>query len=241
MILVSLIGTPMVVTGVAVRYATYLGGSSDEGAAGIAVDLAGNAYVVGTTDSPDFPITTGPQLQSGQDAYVAKFAPDGTLVYCTLVGGPCEDEGRAIAVDAEGNAYLTGRIGLCLEQGELGAGVLVAKLDPNGHLLYLHSFGGSLADVSVGYSIAVDGGGNAYVAGSTSSWDFPTTAGALRTSSCGGLIAGGFVLKLNPAGDKLVYSTFLCGQVGTRPPRSPSTLRGTLTWPALPPPMTFPR
>jgi hypothetical protein len=217
--LASLVGSPMIASGVAVRYASYLGGSYDEGAAGIAVDVAGNAYVVGTTQSPDFPITTGRPLQGGQDAYVAKFSPEGALLYCTFVGGPCEDEGRAIAVDAVGNAYITGRVGLCFSQGGLDPGVLVAKLNPAGELVYLFTFGNSLADSSTGYGIAVDVDGSAYVTGSAqgSSSDFPTTPGAFRSTPCGGFLGDGFIAKLSPAGDTLVYCTYICGTAWDAP------------------------
>ncbi len=123
---------PLVIDPVLV-YSGYLGGSYDEGAAGIAVDGDGNAYITGATVSPDFPVTTGTNAtpQGGQDAYVAKFSPTGALLYCTLVGGPCADTGNAIAVDAGGNAYITGRADLCYAAG-LSPGVLVAKLSPTG-------------------------------------------------------------------------------------------------------------
>jgi hypothetical protein len=203
---------PLVIDPVLV-YSGYLGGSYDEGAESIAVDGEGNAYITGTTVSPDFPVTTGTNAtpQGGQDAYVAKFSPTGALLYCTLVGGPCEDTGNAIAVDAAGNAYIAGRAALCYAEG-LPPGVLVAKLSPTGALIYLYTFGGSLADTSAGYAITVDADGNAYVAGKAqaSTSDFPVTSGAFQTNRCGGL-ADGFVAKVNPAGNGLVYCTYLCG------------------------------
>ncbi|HWQ92620.1 MAG TPA: SBBP repeat-containing protein, partial [Clostridia bacterium] len=203
---------PLVIDPVLV-YSGLLGGSADEGASSVAVDDDGNAYITGTTLSLDFPVTTGTNTtpQGGQDAYVAKFSPTGALLYCTLVGGPCEDTGNAIAVDSAGNAYITGRAGLCFATG-LSPGVMVAKLSPTGSLVYLYSFGGSLADTSAGYAIAVDPDGNAYTTGTAqaSSSDFPVTPGAFQTNRCGG-IADGFVAKVNPAGTGLVYCTYLCG------------------------------
>jgi len=201
-------------------YSSYLGGSGEEGdtlygaVSSIAVDAAGNAYVTGVTRSLDFPTTPGADRALGgdMDAFVAKFAPDGALVYSTYLGGPCEDHGRGIAVDAAGNAYVTGRAHdrLCFENG-LQSGALVAKLDPTGAVVYFRTFSGQYSDTSVGQAIAVDGQGNAYVTGLTTATDFPTTPGAYRTTACYSFFADGFVLKLGAAGDSLLYSTYLCG------------------------------
>ena len=98
-----------------VDYSTFLGGTSDEIGAGIAVDAAGNAYIVGTTQSPDFPTKTGAFQRTGaagnfSDVFVAKLNPTGTaLVYSTFIGGRDFDWGRAIAIDAAGNAYIAGQ------------------------------------------------------------------------------------------------------------------------------------
>src|SRR5262249_53154105 len=135
---VAVIG-PGSVAAASIVYSSYLGGSYSESARGIAVDGAGNAYVVATTVSPDFPTTTGRPLENSSAAYVAKFSPQGALVYSTLVSGPCETQGNAIAVDASGHAYITGRAGLCQAEGSV-AGVLVAKLDPTGALVYRYTF-----------------------------------------------------------------------------------------------------
>ena len=201
-------------------YATYLGGSNDDGASRIAVDAGGNAYVVGTTASLDFPTTPGTDRTLGgdQDAFVAKFSPSGALLYATYLGGPCDDAGLGIAIDGAGNAYVTGRTnGLCTSN--LPSGVLVAKLNSTGGLIYSFTFGGSLADTSRGHAIAVDAGGNAYVTGTAqaSTRDFPTTPNAYRTTDCNGFLADGFVAKVNPSGTGFVYSTFLCGTANDSP------------------------
>jgi len=212
-------------------YSTYLGGANAEraplfdgllsGAASIAVDVAGNAYVTGSTASSDFPTTGGADrtLGGGRDAFVAKFSPGGTLVYSTYLGGPCEDLGRGIAIDAAGNAYVTGRA----NEGCSQAGAFVAKLDATGGPVYFFTFGGSLADTSAGSAITVDSGGNAYVTGvaKSISRDFPTTAGAFRTIDCGAAPDSSgfdaFVAKINAAGNALVYSTYLCGTADDSP------------------------
>ena len=100
------------VAGSALVYSTYLGGSGGELPFGIAVDTAGNAYVTGVTGSSDFPMSSPLQATFGggnQDAFVSKLNPAGTaLAYSTYLGGPGDDIGIGIAVDAAGNAYVTG-------------------------------------------------------------------------------------------------------------------------------------
>jgi hypothetical protein len=213
-------------------YSTYLGGSGGDAGAGIAVDAAGKAYVTGYTGSTtDFPITPNalqPSFGGGKwDAFVAKLSPDGSaLVYSTYLGGSDQDVGQDIAADAGGNAYVTGytestNFPLAYPwqatnyAAPNGTG-FVAELDPDGGLVYSTYLGGSLgrSRLDVGYGIAVDSGGNAYVTGMTSSIGFPTTTGAYQTSYGGGIRGNAFVAKLNWSGSalSLVYSTYLGGQ-----------------------------
>jgi hypothetical protein len=214
---------PLVIDPV-VLYSTYLGGSNDdadypfEGQADVATDAAGNVYVTGTTTSLDFPTTPGATrstLSGQKDVFVTKLSPAGAVIYSTYLGGPCDDAARGIAVDAAGNAYVTGRVngGQCYL--EVQAGVLVAKLDPMGAVVYATVFGGSLADSSIGEAITIDTAGHAFVTGTafSASHDFPTTPGALRTTDCGAsiLFNDGFVAEVAPDGASLVYSTMLCG------------------------------
>src|SRR5262249_6686896 len=111
--------TKLNATGTALVYSTYLGGSGNNQGSGIAVDASGNAYVTGSTFSSNFPVTSGAfQTAFGggggpsaprDDAFVAKLNASGsTLVYSTYLGGSSVDEGSGIAVDASGNAYVTG-------------------------------------------------------------------------------------------------------------------------------------
>jgi len=218
---------PLVIDPV-LSYSTYLGGSGNDFASGIAVDAAGNAYVTGSTDSTNFPTTAGAfaGVTGSSDAFVTKLDPSGsTLVYSTYLGGSGDDVARGIAVDASGNAYVTGQtsspdlptanafqpvfVGGPADLGPAGPyDGFVTKLDSTGStLLYSTYLGGNDADVS--FAVAVDASGNAYVAGWTRSSDFPTTPGAFAVSRTGADDA--FVAKLDPTGSALVYSTFLGG------------------------------
>jgi hypothetical protein len=211
--------------GSALVYSTYLGGSRGDVGGGIAVDTAGHAYVTGVTDSLDFPTFKPLQAKCGscgqytENAFVAKLSHAGNaLVYSTYLGGNDMDSGNAIAADAAGNAYVTGMTSssnfplanpLQPNFTDGGWDAFVAKLNPAGSaLVYSTYLGGS--DIDIASGIALDGAGNVYVAGTTSSTDFPT-ANPLQ-SACGGFFCNdAFVAKLNPAGSALVYSTYLGG------------------------------
>jgi len=223
-----------------VDYSTFLGGTSHEIGAGIAVDAAGNVYVVGTTQSLDFPATGGAfrtRLNSTtnvSDVFVSKLNATGSaLIYSTYLGGSGFDFGRAIAVDAAGNAYVTGQTASSNFPTTGGAfqraikfiptprppdpmDAFVTKLNSAGSGLVYSTFLGGV-DIDDALGIAVDSAGNAYVTGVTSSHDFPTTPGAFSRTSGGGNDA--FVTKLNATGTALVYSTYLGGldnEVGAR-------------------------
>ena len=214
-------------TGTALIYSTFLGGSDFDTGVGIAVDASGNAYVTGSTASTNFPTTAGafqttlagPGGGSLTDAFVTKLNPTGTaLVYSTYLGGRDFDNGEEVAVDAAGNAYVTGRTSstdfpttvAAFQTTSAGGGdAFVTKLNSTGSALVYSTFLGGAESSDGGFGIAVDALGNAYVTGLTNSTDFPTTAGAFQTTSSGGTDA--FVTKLNPAGSALVYSTFLGG------------------------------
>jgi hypothetical protein len=215
-------------SGSALVYSTYLGGSGSDYGAGIAVDSASNAYVIGTTYSTDFPTTSGAfQTACGDagclkpDAFVAKINPAGSaLVYSTYLGGSGSDGGAGIAVDSAGHAYVTGRAGsadfptknpLQAYGGDVDA--FVAKINATGSaLVYSTYLGGSGVDDYLVGAIAVDSAGNAYVTGDTGSTDFPTTPGAFKTT-CGRCAnyEDAFVAKIDPTGSVLVYSTYLGG------------------------------
>jgi hypothetical protein len=211
--------------GTAIVYSTFLGGSGDDVALGIAVDNAGNAYVTGQTTSAAFPGVGGGSIQpangGGSDGFVTKLDPTGgAIVYSTFLGGSGFDRGYGIAVDGAGNAYVTGQTASATFPGVGGSSIqpanggggsdaFVTKINPAGtSIVYSTFLGGGGAEL--GIRIAVDGGGSAYVIGETTSTTFPGVSGSsIQPANGGGLDA--FVTKINPAGTAIVYSTFLGG------------------------------
>lgn len=210
-------------------YSTFLGGSSNDRSASIAVDEAGSAYVAGWTNSGDFPTTPGtfdPSFNGSYDTFVAKLNPAGSeLIYATFLGGSDWDSGKGIAVDGAGSTYVTGythssdfpttlgALDPSFNGGDCGGpdtcpDVFVVKLNPaTGGLEYSTFLGGNSWDE--GNAIAVDEAGSVHVTGYTQSSDFPTTPGAFDPSHNGS--GDAFMVKLNPAGSGLAYATFLGG------------------------------
>ena len=213
--------TKLNATGSGLLYSTYLGGASGEHPFGIAVDAAGNAYVTGRTTSSDYPTTTGAYdttFGGNSDAFVTKLNATGSgLLYSTYIGGPSDDEASGIAIDGAGHAYVTGTnlpsgypttMGAYDTTSNGSSDVFVTKLNGGGSdLEYSTLIGGGLADIVS--DIAVDAAGNAYVTGRTTSSDYPTTAGAVDTTSNGDFDV--FVTKLDTSGSGLGYSTLLGG------------------------------
>jgi hypothetical protein len=225
-------------SGSALEYSTFLGGANDESAFDIAVDATGSAYLTGRTGSLDFPTTSGAfdtSANGHSDAFVTKLNPAGNaLEYSTYLGGNGGGtSGIAIAINASGNAYVTG-VTTALFPITPGAfdptraGTdegFVTKLNPTGTALEFSTYlGGEFDDQ--GNAIAVDSSGNAYVTGSTSSRDFPTTACALDRTRGGTLDA--FVTKLNPTGTAFEYSTYLGGAMNIPGPGGSVTITGEI-------------
>ena len=214
--------TKLNAAGSALAYSTYLGGSSRDAGEGIAVDGGGSAYLTGYTWSTNFPTTAGAfdtSIDGFEVAFVTKLnAAGSTLAYSTYLGGVgVRGTGYGIAVDGAGSAYVTGVTDSFTFPTTAGAfdtsyndnyDAVVTKLNAAGSTLaystYLGGFGADL-----GFGIAVDGAGSAYVTGDTRSV-FPTTAGAFDTSANGGT-GDAFVTKLNTDGSALAYSTYLGG------------------------------
>ncbi|HSB18321.1 MAG TPA: SBBP repeat-containing protein [Bryobacteraceae bacterium] len=207
-------------------YSTFLGGDGavtgghDYGRA-IAVDLSGNVYVAGSTQSTQFPVTDGAIARTNQgstDGFVTKFDPSGaTRIYSTYLGGNSIDEVRGIAVDPSGNAYVTGATSSnrfptttgALQTSPKGGGdCFVAKLNQSGTaLVYSTLLGGNSIDT--GAAIGIDSAGNAFVTGQTSSTDFPVTPGAFQKTLRS--VPDAFFARINSSGTALLYATFLGG------------------------------
>jgi hypothetical protein len=201
-----------------IAWGTYLGGSVVDAASAIATDDSGNSYVAGFSSSTDFPATSG-ACASNQDAFVATLnATASALLSAVCFGGNSTDAATAVALDSELNVYVAGTTlstNLPTTQGAFQSSLqgsqdaFVAKLT-SGSLDYLTYLGGSSNDSAT--SLAVDSGGNAYVAGYTESENFPTTAGAFDPSRpVNSYNILGFITKLNAAGTELVWSTYLGG------------------------------
>ncbi len=203
--------------GTALVYSTYIGPTT---ATAIAVDPAGNAYITGQAVL-GYPTTPGafqPLPGGNSDAFVTKLNATGTaLVYSTFLGGSGFDIATDIAIDSLGNAYVTGDAvaGFPVTPGAFqtsttSGDAFVTKLNATGTALVYSTFlGGNSTDTGSG--IAVNSAGNAYVAGDTASSNFPVTPGAFQSGIAGGGGFDAFVTKLSPAGDALVYSTYLGG------------------------------
>ena len=240
-------------------YSTFLGGSGGDYASSIAVDSAGNAYITGATNSTDFPLSNPLQASYGggpSDAFVAKLPPSGSsLIYSGYLGGAGQDQGTALAVDSSGSAYVVGSTSSAsfapaTAVGSCGAGNLthafVSKLNTAGNgFAYKTCLGGNGTDQAS--AVAINSSGYAYVVGSTSSTNFPTTARAYQRTLKGSQDA--FIAVLNSVGLSSVQTirrTARCSNRWTRGSQcgmtrindSTSTV-SAFTSPAQPIPATF--
>jgi len=199
-------------------YSTYLGGKGDDYGVSIAVDGSGNAYVTGATYAMSFPTTNPYQAgQGGGDVFVTKISILGdSLIYSTLMGGRDSDAGCGIAVDGSGNAFVAGYTKssnfptLNPYQAAYGGDgdAFVTKLSSSGSMVYSTYLGGGIDES--GAAIAIDDNGNAYVTGSTGSYNFPTQ-NPFQTVQSPYPLHDVFVTKLSSSGASLIYSTYLGG------------------------------
>ena len=201
-----------------VVYATYLGGSLTDVGYALAVDVSGDLYVTGGTQSPDFPHSANAYqsaLAGGIDTFVSVFDPNGGLIYSSYFGGTGDDVAYGIAVDIGYNVYLTGTttstnfpVSGSAFQPHSAGGIdgFVTKLAPFGAPVYSTYVGGSGSDAPA--AIVVDGAGAAYVAGATDSTNFPTRS-AFQNVFYGKKDI--FAFKLSADGTQLAYSTYIGG------------------------------
>ena len=211
-------------TGSGLLFSTYLGGTGDDAGLGIAAGPEGRVYVVGGTDSTNFP-TTRRALQrtyggGPNDGFVVALNSTGSkLVYSTYLGGsgydvayigPTDQDGQVYAVGFTDSAdYPTTRGAFQRTLRAPGLDGFVSKLNPSGSRLMFSTYLGGTGD-DLAIDGTVDRSGNTYVTGFTSSTDFPVTRSAFQ-GTYGGGGADTFVAKLNSKGSALVYATYLGG------------------------------
>jgi uncharacterized repeat protein (TIGR01451 family) len=204
-------------------FSTYVGGSGDDSGSSVTRDGSGNIYVAGSTTSTNFP-SVGPAYANNKgltDMFVTKIDPNGTSVlYSTYIGGSGIDRASGITVDADGNAYVVGRVGDTSTDFPTTAGSLATtyrggdfdgvafKLNAAGNALAYSTFLGGEDNDSV-EGIALDSSRNAYVVGGTRSSGFPVTASAFQSFRTGDTDA--YFTKLNAVGSTVLYSTLLGG------------------------------
>ncbi|MEK6336499.1 MAG: SBBP repeat-containing protein [Acidobacteriota bacterium] len=224
-------------------FSTYLGGTSDDKAYGIAIDNAGsNIFVVGQTSSNNFPVLNPVQPAYGGtfDAFVAKISSAGAKVYVTYLGGSGDDRGTGVAVNSAGAAYISGYTSstnfptvtpLQIANGG-GFDAFVTKLNTAGSaMLYSTYLGGSANEntvtaVTATNPIALDSSSNAYITGYTSSANFPI-ASALQSAKATGQDA--FVTKISDATSPADYSLLVLPSTRTVSPGAGTTYTVTAT------------
>jgi len=212
-------------------YSSFLGGTQKNALSKITIDAAGNAYVAGYTASGDFPAAPTPQAMTfgsgtpSRGAFVAKIDPSGSnLLYSTYLSGSVDEEATGLAVDTLGNVYVAGNThstdfptrnalqSTCATHTQAGtcSSAFLTKISPTGDALLFSTYlGGSGGDSA--RSLALDATGSAYVAGVTSSVDFPVTAGAAQTKCGGACQQNAFVAKFSASGNSLAYASYLGG------------------------------
>jgi uncharacterized protein (TIGR03437 family) len=200
-------------------YYRSIGGSAQDGAAGIAVDGAGNAYVVGTATSPDFPVTAAQQVGTlpasagGSRAFLVKLDPRGEVVFSETIGS-VNTTGLAVALTAQGDIVVSGTSATPLTatagaySSSNGSGLFLMEFDSTGAKVIFTATGIG------GNALAIDSAGNIFMAGSTTAGGYPTTPGAYQpgsgcTAQCGIFGPLQYITKVGPAAGSLIYSTFV--------------------------------
>lgn len=214
--------TKLNATGSGLLFSTYLGGNATEFGNGIAVDASGNIYVAGLTTSANFPAVNAVQSAPSpteicNNAFVTKINPAvPAFVFSTYLGGSRCDVANALALDSTGNVYVTGSTASSdfpvanafqPAMGDVFGDAFVAKFSTTGVLAYSTFLGGN--SLESGFGIAVDSLGQAYVAGNTTSPNFPTVNPIFGRNGFGDDV---FVTKFSSQGSTLIYSTYVGGE-----------------------------
>ena len=202
-------------------YSTYIAGSKEDSCESINIDSKNNVYIIGETDSTDFPTTSGCYDDShngGYDVFIFKLNYKGSkLLYSTYIGGSGSEYGCDIALDSLNNTIITGYTNSAdfpMTTGSYdntkngGYDIFILKINSDcSSLLYSTYIGGSNDDY--GFAIAYDSENNAYITGETSSTNFPTSSGCFDDSFNGDRDV--FVFKLKSDGSEMLYSSFIGG------------------------------
>ncbi|MHA1655540.1 MAG: SBBP repeat-containing protein, partial [Candidatus Heimdallarchaeota archaeon] len=210
---------PATATNLTLEFSTYFGGSRGlESGKSIASASDGSFYITGQTTSNDFPLTENAfdsRFNGNTEAFLAKFAADGSLLWSTYLGGSDWELGVSVAVAADDSCYVTGNTNSfdfptknaysnnCSGNDD----VFLAKFATDGSLLWSTYLGGNNLDNALSITVAADG--SCYVGGETESHDFPTTTNAFGRVFVGGYFDA-FVTKFSTDGD-LLWSTYLGG------------------------------
>lgn len=224
-------GQALIIDPVAIEWSTYIGGNSYSSLTDHAMDEAGNIYAVGNSEM-GFPVTPGAldtsfngNFPSLNDAVIIKMDPTGSnLIWATYLGGTFAEYANSIALDPDGNVYVTGRTysanfpvtsgvfqPVHADSGFFNYDLFVSKISPNGDALLYSTFYGGFGDDYAG-AIDVNAEGEVFVGGYTNGGDIPTTSGAFDRSFNGAIgFSDAFVFRLNADASSLIYSTFVGG------------------------------
>ena len=206
-------------------YSFYLGGSGSDAVNAVAFDPGGSAYALGETTSTNFPVLAARQSTNagGSDAFLTSYQSGGAMIYSTLHGGSGEDRGLALSIDVTGFIYIAGTtnsvnfplnnaLQAVLKGGQSG---FITKFTPAAQSIvfstYLGGSKGTALNPEQVTALALDASTNVFVAGVTSSFDFPVTSTVVQPAYGGGS-QDGFFAKLNPTGTTLLYSSFFGGK-----------------------------
>ena len=215
-------------------YVRYIGGSVNDYGYAMAVDSAGDVYVAGYTNSPDFPVTSGGSFVTAatssiiERSFVFKLDPNGQLVYSVLFGGSTDSFAQAIALNASGQLLVSGTSESSGFPSTPGV-YSVADTDGSPYLLELNATGTAILFSATGIggtAITFDSSGNIYMAGTTGSLTYPLTPGTYQPTfpvfqtciaPCNGSFQGPnqYVTKLDPTGTKMIFSTAVSGAGNT--------------------------
>ncbi len=196
-----------------------IGGAGPDRATRLAIAADNTIVLVGTTQSREFPVTPDavqPVFGGGEDVFLARFGPDGSLLYATYVGGDAFDHATSLALASDGTLYLGGSsfgtsfatTADALYPDRLGGGdAFLAHLDPNGQILWATQLGGDMRDDLA--DLKLDADDRLYIAGFGDSRDLPTTANAFQPAAP--RPGNGFFGVLAPDGSAIEYLTYVGG------------------------------